>query len=122
MEVACGPLSSVLGDLFDIRADITVGKATECGLNIRGVPVVYNAVEQTLSCHNHSASLKPENGRISLRIIVDRASIEIFASEGLVYMPIGIIPEDENKSLEMFSKNGTAKIEFLEINELASIW
>ncbi len=116
------PLSSVSGDLFDIRADITVGKATECGLNIRGIPVIYNTVEQTLSCQNHRASLKPKNGCISLRIIVDRTSIEIFGNDGLVYMPIGVIPEDENKSLEVFSKNGNTRIESLEVYELASVW
>jgi len=116
------PLSSVTGDLFDIRADISVGKADEIGFIIRGIPVVYNTVDQTLTCQNNSASLKPVNGRISLQILVDRASIEIFGNRGHVYMPIGIIPPDDNMSLAVFTKGALAVFNGLEVYELNSVW
>lgn len=122
LEPSENPLSSVSGDLFDIRADITVGTATECGLKIRGIPVVYNNDEQSLSCQNHSASLKPVDGRIRLRILLDRTSIEIFANDGSVYMPIGVIPPDGNKSLELYTKGAPVHVNTLEVYELKSIW
>jgi sucrose-6-phosphate hydrolase SacC (GH32 family) len=43
------PLSEVKGDLFDIRAEIEMGTASDCGFSIRGVPINYSAKEKKLS-------------------------------------------------------------------------
>ncbi len=116
------PLSSISGDLFDIRADISVGKAEEFGFDIRGIRVVYNSAKQTLTCQDDSAPMKPLNGHIRLQILVDRASIEIFGNDGRVYIPIGVIPRDDNTSLEVFTKGGAVRINTLDVYELKSIW
>ena len=116
------PLSSISGDLFEIHADISVGKSEEFGFNIRGIPVVYNSAKQTLTCQDDSAPMKPKNGRIRLRILVDRASIEIFGNDGRMYMPIGVIPPDDNTSLEVFTKGSAVRINSLDVYELKSIW
>ena len=59
---------------------------------------------------------------LAIEILVDRNSIEIFGNTGRVYMPIGgILPED-NKTLELFARDGDVKTGLLEIFELNSIW
>jgi len=68
------------------------------------------------------AVLKPQQKKISLRILVDRAIIEIFGNEGLVYMPIGAIDQDENKGLEFLAEGGEAVLTSLNISSLSSIW
>lgn len=115
-------LSGISGDLFHIRAEFEVGTASEIGFNIRGIPVVYNSQKQELSSKGGAAPLKPENGRVHLELLVDRTSIEIFANQGRVYMPIGVIPMDENHSLEVFAKGGSARLASLEVFELKSAW
>ena len=115
-------MSKIEGDLFDIRAEFAVGDASEIGFDIRGLPVVYNAEEKTISCKKSVAPCKPKDGKIKLQILVDRTSIEIFVNDGEYYMPMGSIPADDNKSLGVYAKGGEAKIVSLVVNELESAW
>jgi len=115
-------LEGISGELFDIHAEFIPGNAAEFGFVIRGVPVTYNAKEQQLTCKDCQAVLNPRNGKIRLRILVDRTSIEIFGNDGGIYMPIGVIPPDENRSLEVFSKGGSVKVNSLNVYELHSVW
>jgi fructan beta-fructosidase len=115
-------LEGISGELFDIHAEFVLENASEFGFVIRGIPVTYNAREQQLTCKESQAPLKPQNGKIRLRILVDRTSIEIFGNDGGIYMPIGVIPPDENRSLEVFSKGGSVKVNSLNVYELHSAW
>ena len=116
------PLSKIEGELFDIRAEFAVEDAAQIGFEIRGVPVVYNADKDTISCKNENAPCKPMDGKIKLRLLVDRTSIEIFINDGVYFMPVGSIPDDDNKSLKVFADGGEAKIISLDVHELNSIW
>jgi len=125
------PLAGIKGQLCDIRAEFEVPAApsaagapqpTEFGLTIRGVPVVYDVGKQALSCQGKTAPLKPAAGKIRLQILVDRTTIEIFGNDGRVYMPIGAVAKDDDKSLGVFTKGGNVKINALEVFEVRSIW
>ncbi|MHC4456166.1 MAG: GH32 C-terminal domain-containing protein [Planctomycetota bacterium] len=115
-------LSNVGGELFDIEAELEIGDADEFGFLINGFSVKYNVDKNQLSCGRPKAELKPIDGKIRLRILVDRVSIEIFANDGRIYMPIRAIPEGEERGLEVFTKGGNIKIISLKIHELKSIW
>jgi len=112
----------VVGELFDIDAEFQVGDSDEFGFLINGFQVKYNVEKKELSCEGEKASLKPINGKIHLRILVDRVSIEIFANEGRVYMPIRAVPGPDERGLEVFTKGGNTGITSLKIYELKSIW
>jgi fructan beta-fructosidase len=115
-------LSSVGGELFDIEAEFEVGDVDEFGFVINGFSVKYNVAKNKLSCGRSKAELKPDDGKIHLRILVDRASIEVFANNGRVYMPIRAIPQGDERGLKVFTKGGNIKIISLKIHELKSIW
>ena len=115
-------LSEVSGELFHIRAELHPGDAQETGFVIRDIPVVYHVQKQELSCQKKTAPLKTVDGRIRLEILVDRTSIEIFANDGRMYMPIGVILADNSESLEIFTKGGDVEVESLEIHEVHSAW
>jgi fructan beta-fructosidase len=115
-------LEGIEGELFDIRADIAIGEAAELGFVVRGIPVVYDAGKKTLTCQDYSASLEPKLGRVRLRILVDRASLEIFGNDGRLYMPIGLLLPENDRSLRLFARGGSALTETLKINALKSIW
>ena len=116
------PLGGIEGDSFDILAEIAIGGATEAGIAVHGIQVVYDAGKRLLTCAGHSAPLEPEHGRIRLRILVDRASIEIFGNGGRLYMPIGILLPEKGRSLELFTRNGSAVVETLTVREVKPIW
>jgi sucrose-6-phosphate hydrolase SacC (GH32 family) len=107
---------------FDLQAQFALGEAQELGLIVRGVPVLYDVRQETLSCLGKSLPLRPVDGRICLRLLVDRTSLEIFANAGRVYLPLGVVFEAENRALEVFARGEGAQIEELVIHELASIW
>ena len=116
------PLAGVKGDLFDVEVEFEPGADTETIFDLRGQKVVYNARNQTLSCGNVRAPLKPRKGFIQLRILLDRTSIEVFGNNGRVYIPRCIIPKDDNRSLSASCGKGKVKARFLRVHELKSAW
>jgi len=115
-------LDGITGDLFHIKAEIAVGDAAQVGFTIRTVPVLYDVKAAQLSCAGPRAPLKPVDGRIRLEILVDRTSIEVFGNDGRVYMPVKAFPPDDQRSLAVFAKGGSAKATLLEVYELRSAW
>jgi fructan beta-fructosidase len=116
------PLAGISGDLFRIRAEVDPGGAAECGFTVRGVPVVYTAATRRLACGAFAVTLDAGETPLRLQLLVDRASIEIFAQDGRYALPVGVIPEDGDRSLSVFARGGTARLPSLEVFELHSIW
>lgn len=116
------PLTGITGDLFDLEIELEPGTATEVGLKIRGVPLTYDVKAQSLTCLGKTAPLKPVKGKIRLRVLVDRTSLEIFGNDGRIYMPMGVIPADADRSLELFARGGEAQARRLEVRPLRSAW
>ena len=121
-SVGENPLAGVKGELIDLTAELVPGDAAELGLNLRGVTVSYDVKKQELFCNGNSAALKVRDGKIRLRVMVDRTSIDVFGNDGCLYMPIGLIVPQDNLSLGVYAKGGIAKINSLEVHELKSAW
>jgi len=115
-------LSNLKGELYDIEAEFVVGDAAEFGFVIRGVPVVYSVEENRLSSGDLDAFLKPQDGKIKLRLLIDRLSIEVFANDGRVYMPIRALHMEDTRGLEVFTEGDSTIISSLTVRELKSIW
>jgi fructan beta-fructosidase len=49
-----------------------------------------------------TAPLKPQNGRISLQIWVDRSSVEVFGNNGEITLTNQIFPKPESRGIEFF--------------------
>jgi fructan beta-fructosidase len=133
LEPGKNPLEKVKGNLFDINAEIELGDAEEIGFEINGFPVTYIVGENLLiggtgekgdqfSQGETKAELKPVDGKIILRMLVDGPSVEIYANEGRVYMPMQAVRDLDNKSLKVYAKGGSAKIEKMTVNVVKSIW
>ncbi len=117
-DVLTGPK----GELFHIEAEFETGQAKRLGLEIRGVEVAYDVEKRQLSCLDKTAPLDTEDGGIKLEILVDRTTIEIFANDGQVYMPMGTVSDGGDAILKVFSTGGQATIKSLAVHELKSIW
>jgi sucrose-6-phosphate hydrolase SacC (GH32 family) len=115
-------LASLSGELFDLRAEIELGEATEVGFTLRGEKVQYRVADQTVTALGRTAPLAPVDGRIRLQILLDRTSIEVFGNGGLISMPTCFLPDLSNTSLGIYAEGGEAKIASLEVYELRSAW
>lgn len=116
------PLKDINLALAELQVEFDPGRATEIELLIRGVSVVYNAAKKTLMADGVVAPVSEINGKVKLIIYADRTGLEIFANNGLVYMPVNINLAEANRSLSLSSKGGTVKINSLDVYELKSIW
>jgi sucrose-6-phosphate hydrolase SacC (GH32 family) len=115
-------LSDLKGEFYDIEAEFVIADAAEFGFVIFGVPVLYNVEEGKLLSDDLEAPLKPQDGKIKLRLLIDRLSIEVFANDGRVYMPIEALHKEKERGFEIFTRGGSAKIEELTVYEIESIW
>ncbi len=116
------PLAEVKGELFDISTEITLGNAEEIGFKVRGIPVAYDVEKRELTCQANKAPLDPIDGKIRLRLLVDRASVEIFGNDGRLYMPMGMMPPEDDLSLALYAKSGSAGPILKEVHEFRSAW
>ena len=114
------PLSKLSGDLFDIAMDIEVGDATEFGLRLHETSVSYaDGRVRSLGALARASTAK---GRIRLRILVDRTSIETFVNDGQAALPCCFAPKNLTTNLELYAKGGNARIRSLRVSKLRSIW
>ena len=99
-----------------------MGEASEVAMVIRGVPVTYSAKNSELRCLDKKAGLPMTDGRVRLRLLIDRASIEIFANEGQLYMPMGSVLDQRKPALVLTSSGGNLKQLQVSGFKLKSIW
>jgi fructan beta-fructosidase len=103
--------------LFDVLATFEIDSAGQVGLDIGGERVVYDVAAAKLN----QAVLKPVDGKVTVRVLVDRPMMEIIGNDGRVYITQPRKPE-EVSSIQAFAAGGTARLIKLEVHELDSIW
>lgn len=123
LNAAAIPLAGVEGEQLDVSVHFAVGSADEVGVVVRGLPITYNVQSGQLVCGKNSAGLKLIDGKITLRLLVDCSSVEIFAAnDGMAYMPMAMAPADDDKSLAIFARGGKGLAEEVSVTEMKSIW
>jgi fructan beta-fructosidase len=60
--------------------------------------------------------------RVKMQILVDRSLIEAFYDDGRAYLSTSFFPDEENQSLELFSREGNTRLISLDVYELKSAW
>jgi fructan beta-fructosidase len=131
------------GDTLEILAEIDGGNAAEAGLRVRkgidegttigvdwGKREVF--VDRTRSgdtafderfAGRHVGPIRLTVGKqVKLHIFVDRSSVEVFANDGSTVISDCIFPSRDSKELELYSKNGEARIVKLDVWNLRSAW
>ncbi len=116
------PLNDVGGELLEVRAAITPDEGCQFALTVRGVSMSYDAKLQELRIGDHKLSLPLREHEVDLRIFADRTVFEVFASDGLVYAPMPVIPKPDNRAVTFAVCAGKVRVERLTVNQLDSIW
>ncbi len=116
------PLSVIKGELFDLEVEFEAVSGSETTFDMRGIPVRYDASAQQLSCGPVNTRLTPIKGKIRLRIIQDHTSIEVYANDGVTYIPLVQAPEAGNRQVKVYSEKGEVKATLLRVHELKSMW
>lgn len=116
------PLTSVKAELVEVRADFDPGDSREVVFTVRGATIAFEVAKQELVVNQHRAPAPLRGGRQRLTIFCDRTGLEVFASDGLTYVPMPYQPRPDDLALNVESKGGRAKFTMIEVHELKSIW
>ena len=130
-KVASGSnlLDALDGDLYDMT--FVTDAADSFDLEIRGAKIRYDAASRTIYSEGPvvggkveslgSAHLRLADGTLTLRILVDRTSLEIFADGGETVITSNFMPEPDNHAYALIP---VTHIHLLraEINTLKSSW
>jgi len=120
LKVGDNPLAGVSGDLFDIELAVRLGRASEFGLRMHGKAATW--AQGKLSCLGRSAPLSVVKGVVTLRILLDRTSLEVFGNGGEVSMTSSLVPAQQDTALELYAKGAEIHVESLTVHKLRSAW
>jgi len=127
---------------FELEATITPGTTRSAGFRIRTgddefTEVAYDrhysgvyvdrAKSGNVGFHDafagrHTAPARTINGEVTLRIFVDRSTIEVFINGGEAVISDRIFPTSKSPSIEVFAGNNSAKITSVKLHKLRSTW
>lgn len=139
------PLSELKGDCYDFDLEIDVKKSSSFELGVRGATIHYDAVKKILRCGGQAeksgfppdhwmafvrtnvnetnnmgeAKLAAVDGKIKLRVLVDRTTVEIYANDGLVVITSCFRPNETR--FYALSSNGEINVN-ASIHALQSAW
>lgn len=145
LEPGADPLAAlgVEGDTLDIEAEFEVDAASRFGLRVREgaserTDVGYDlrlrevfvdrrdsgqdGFHAAFAGYQHAKLPVPKDGRITLRILVDRSSVEVFANGGVVSITDRIFPSLASRGVSLFAEEGPVRIAKLTIYPLRSVW
>lgn len=134
-------ISLIRGDSLEIIAvyDLNESDAESFGIQLRVSSdgsqyseIGYRSTDRTLYVDRTSSGvgdggisevlLKPmEDGKLKLHLFLDRSSIELFANDGMKTMTNRIYPDPDSQGIKLFSLNGEATLDSLDVWELRPI-
>jgi fructan beta-fructosidase len=115
------PLADIAGDLFDIEMEVSLLKAKRFAVKLNDIEI---ASYLRSRCYSIKSSISQDlvNGKIKLRILVDRMSVEVFINDGASVMTNYFIPKTREKGLELIAEGGEIKVHLLRVTKLKSVW
>jgi sucrose-6-phosphate hydrolase SacC (GH32 family) len=122
LEVGVNPLRMAKGNCFDIELEMMPDEADFIILTIGRSRIEFDCKEGTLSFGNKSVDIEVPNGRLQMRILIDRISTEVFASHGRYVLSHVVDNDAELAPLQLRASGGPAHIHALNVWNLESIW
>lgn len=109
-------------ELYEVQVTFDFENANTIGVRIRGVEISYDVKTQMLSLGNYKVKVKPEKGKLRLRALLDRCSVDLFANDGRAYLMDSACPDNSKAALECYASGGQVTVKNIEFYRLNSIW
>ena len=119
---ALNPLKDISVELVELDIEFKPGSAKRLVLNVRGVEIAYDVDKQEVDVAGHRAAAPLQDGKQRFVVLCDRTGIELFASEGLCYLPMPVNVDPKNTRLVVEAQGGDASLSSLNVHELRSAW
>ncbi len=112
-------LTDIKAELLDMSIEFAPTESMK--LNIRGLELTYDHKNELFIFGASKIPAPIINGKVKLRVLVDRASLELFVNEGAAVASFCAEPPPDHQKIS-FSANDEMKINSLVINVLKSSW
>ncbi len=115
-------LQTISADTLDIDLEIVPGMATQITLTLHGQPIVWSPKDGKMNCLGANGIALQSNGRLRLRALLDRTSLEIFGADGLCSMSSCFLPKAGHGGCGLIANGRGARVTALAVRELKSAW
>lgn len=116
-----GDCLHIVGE-FDLKSCNTLGFYIRHSKKETGTELLYDVKRGTLSLLGTTVPLIPVDNKIILEILVDRASVEVFANEGQAVISQCFNPVKGAEDLVLFNSGGEVVVRALDIYKIKSVW
>jgi len=113
------------GELFDVIVRFEVPESCQdgaFGFRIRGILIQIDLGAGKLICGNETAPITVRDNTVSLRVLADRSSIEVFFDSGARTIAINMEPEIDSSGIELYSEGCQVDAKDIVVYEIESIW
>ena len=101
-----------------VQAEFEPEANSDVKFTVNGVPIHYNAAKLELSVNGQRAPAPLRAGKQRLTIITDRTTFEVFASDGLTYVPMPVIWKEEARGVKVSLSGAPLKSSKFTVMEL----
>jgi sucrose-6-phosphate hydrolase SacC (GH32 family) len=116
------PLTAPCGELVEIECAFEPEGTATLELIVRGVKIAYDTQQQQIIVTEQRAAAPLRDGKQRIRIYVDRVGLEVFASDGIAYVPMPIKPVAGAREVSVAANGGKVKVTQFDVHDLKSIW
>ncbi len=116
------PVQGVASELIEVRADFATDNAAVVTFTVRGVAVTFDNKKRELNVGGHRVANLFGKGKQRLTILADRTSLEVFASDGLCFVPFPIVLNAKDLAVTVAVTVGEVRFDSIDVEELRSIW
>ena len=102
------PLADFEAEAMELRLTCDTTTDTELALDLRGLPLRYDAAKQELTIGKHKTAWPTAAGRLGLTVYLDRTCVEVFSQDGLHYAPVAALPAAGARNAALTVGRGTA--------------
>ncbi len=121
-------IKQVKGDALRIQGKFNLKTCESFGFMLRtgkknpGTELLYNVRKQTLTILGQTVPLEPVDQTISLDILIDRTSVEVYANQGKVVISNILFAGETDKGHVLYNTGGELMVEELRITPLSPAW
>ncbi|WP_054025269.1 GH32 C-terminal domain-containing protein [Bacillus sp. FJAT-28004] len=112
----------IFSDMLEVLLELEIEADSLLEVQLYGINIVLDRAQQSIECRGVVAPLTQDSGKIKLQLLLDKASIEIFACEGEVVMSIAVEPLYEQRKIRLLCHRGKVRADSVEVFGLRSIW
>lgn len=123
-DLSKGPLkiTDLPWELTDMALTLGLKGAKQLNMSVWGHGMSYDTESRTLNLGRSKVKVKPKDGRVKLRVLVDRCSVDVCANDGRAFLMDGMYPDRNKPAFECSAEGGAAAVKHITFHRLKSIW